>query len=461
MMLNKLKKIEGMEIKKFLDLLEEKGENKEIELQKARLIPSAKQSELALTSVFLSALRLVKEFRQMFLNEIGISNKSGEFFYFVEVNFKKCGNKCTKPDGMLLQVKSGKIKNAVIFEVKNGKDPIRAEQIEDYLKIAKDFNISKVVTISNQFVTIPTLSPVAAKPSKYVKLYHFSWTTLLTMGQILLYDNDTNIEDEDQIEILNEVLHYFKNERSGISGFTAMKKGWKEISSKLKTDCKISKDDKDVIDVVDSWQQEEKELALILSNNLGMFVKLKLSNQYKKSPENKFKDSIDFLIKEKKLVSVYQIEKAISDLKVEVDFSGKSVAMEIESDLPDAKTVKGQLGWIRKQYNRCKNTNTAEFEEIASDLSIKLNIKHSRGYVLNKWKEFDYLNVEVEKGKKINDFKIVYCKDLNKDFSSTRNFIKIIEKMIIDFYRIIVQNIEQPKQEPPKMKPKEDKQDVE
>ena len=49
----------------------------------------------------------------------------------------------------------------------------------------------------------------------------------MTKGQILLFKNETNIEDEDQVEIMSEVLHYLDAPKSGVNGYHKMKDGWK------------------------------------------------------------------------------------------------------------------------------------------------------------------------------------------------------------------------------------------
>ena len=59
----------------------------EINLQAARLIPFYKPGEeMSLTSIFLSALRLIKEFRENISKSINLS-RSGKMFVFTEVEF--------------------------------------------------------------------------------------------------------------------------------------------------------------------------------------------------------------------------------------------------------------------------------------------------------------------------------------------------------------------------------------
>jgi len=223
-----LQKIVGMKKSDF-DLLV--SEKKDIFLRPARLIPIYKPGdEMALTSIFLRSLCLIKEFKDLFFSEIKVS-KSGKLYTYTEVALKQYEG--IRIDGLLLEVKSDIIKDAVIFEMKNKSNEIDKAQIEKYIQLAKDLHIPKLVTISNQFVSKPTQSPISIKTPKNISLYHFSWSYLLTIAHVLLFENETNIADPDQIEIMKEVVAYLENSISGVCGFTKMKLGWKDVVDKI------------------------------------------------------------------------------------------------------------------------------------------------------------------------------------------------------------------------------------
>ena len=174
---------------------------------------------------------------------------------------------------MILIVRGGKIVDAVVIEVKNKSNELNPQQIIDYVKIAQAYKISKVLTISNQFVNFPTQSPINIRTPKSVSLYHLSWSYILTLAHILLIDNDTNIEDEDQVEIMREVVHYFEAPKSGVVGFNRMKQGWVEVSQKINAGASLKIKDNAVDETVSSWIEEERDMALKLSRELGLLVK--------------------------------------------------------------------------------------------------------------------------------------------------------------------------------------------
>ncbi|PCJ90013.1 MAG: hypothetical protein COA57_00230 [Flavobacteriales bacterium] len=163
----------------------------QIQIQHARLIPTLKTGdEMALTSIFLSILRLVKEYREGLFKELKLS-KGGKVFYYTEASFPEIHK--SRIDGLIVIVKSGVIKDAAFFEMKNKNNTVNKDQVEAYLDISKKLGVNKLVTVSNEFVADPSHSPVKVRVPKNISLYHFSWTYLLTRGQLLLFKNENNI----------------------------------------------------------------------------------------------------------------------------------------------------------------------------------------------------------------------------------------------------------------------------
>ena len=84
--------------------------------QEARLIPLLKTGdEGALTSIFLSSVKLIKEYREDIFKEIQIP-RNGKAYYLTEVEFRDIDEKFNgRFDGMIVVVVSKKIKDAVVF----------------------------------------------------------------------------------------------------------------------------------------------------------------------------------------------------------------------------------------------------------------------------------------------------------------------------------------------------------
>lgn len=109
---SKVTRIVGLKETTFKDLIA----NNQILCKEVRLIPALKTGdEGALTSIFLSALRLIKEFRVSVFKDIKMP-RSGRFYYLREVSVPELSKSIV--DGMIVCVKSGKVADAAIFEMK-------------------------------------------------------------------------------------------------------------------------------------------------------------------------------------------------------------------------------------------------------------------------------------------------------------------------------------------------------
>ena len=442
----KVTKIVGLKKSDFNELIR----NKEISLSKPRLIPIYKLGdEMALTSVLLSSFRLIKEFKGKVFSESKIQ-KGGSLYVYTEVAFKDYPD--SRIDGLLLVVKAGAIRDAAIIEVKNGKGFLDKGQIERYLKIAKQYSIPKFLTISNQFVSDSTQSPVVVKGVRGVDMYHFSWSYLLTIAHVLLFNNDTNIEDEDQVEIMREVVHYLENDKSGVFGLNQMNSGWVEVVGKINTGATLKPTDKIVYEAAQSWQQEERDLTLILSRELGVLVHSGIS-RYKGKLEERLKSDCKEISSNKQLESILRVKGAASEIRIQAMFEKRTLEMTASLSPPENMTYKGQLGWIKRQFGMCSKKEQKVFDALSSELFLDVLIKNSS--VSERFSLFDFDKAaDVLKGREIREFRVVYHKDLNKRFSSPRKFVEVIEAMLKDYYRGIVQHLTRWEPASPKMEDK-------
>jgi hypothetical protein len=424
-------KIKDLEKSKFDEFIKKGG----INLKEAHLIPIIKPGdEMALTSVILSSIRLIKEFRRMIFTDTKIS-KGGHIFVYNEIGFSQFPN--SRVDGLLLTVKGGTIKDAAIFEMKNGTNDLDQAQIERYLKIAKAYNIPKLITVSNQFVSDPTQSPVNIKSSKQVQLYHFSWSYLLTLAHILLFDNELNITDKNQVETMREVVSYLENDKSGVCGFNLMKPGWKEVVEKIKFGTPLKLSDPDLHDTVVSWQQEEKDLALILSRKIGVFVDSGES-KHRGNLKARIDDDKRKLIDKSLLTSNLRVKGAVSDIKIEALFGKGIIEMSVTLKAPQDKKLKGQLSWIKHQLDNCKKKNKEKFQIIHNEILIEIILKNTNKTEKVDIDTLDDIYDEI-KDKEVKEFRVSNIKDLGKKFSSCRKFVETIETMLINYYSSIIQ----------------------
>jgi len=427
-------KLTGLTVPAFESFL---ANGKELNLRPARLIPFYKPGdEMALTSILLSALRLVKEFRNQVFQTISLS-RSNHILIYTEAEFLLFDKK--RVDGLILVIHGNKIIDAVLIEVKNKNVELNADQIQSYVNIAKEYGIPKLLTISNQFVSFPTQSPLNVRTPKYVSTYHLSWSFLLTIAHILLAENDNNIADEDQVEIMHEVVEYFESGYSGILGFTQMKPGWVELTQKANAGTSFKLSDSFVEETVSSWLQEERDMTLILSRELGLLVHSGY-RKFKNDLSARIKYEKKELISKRQLESMLQIDGAASPLQIRACFDRKNIEMFSSLTPPQDKKTRGQISWIRNQLHRAEKKDQKLFSILAPDLLIEIHLKFVKHPIRLHVDELD-VAVESIGAHEIKGFSILYLKCLGRKFESRKGVVVIIEKMLIDYYQGILQHL--------------------
>ena len=424
----KLSKLIGLKEADFISFIN----SNQITFSNARLIPLLKTGdEMALTSIFLSSLKLIKEFRNTVFKELKIP-RSGKFYYLTEVRFPELSK--NRIDGLIVVIKSGKVSDATIFEMKKESNPIDEKQMKEYISLALNLKIPRIVTISNQYVSDPSDSPLDMKVSKKISMYHFSWTYLLTLGRILLFKNDFNINDEDQVEIMREVLYYFESEKSGIQGYSKMAPEWKILTENILAHKHLKEKDPIIHKAILSWYQEEKDMALKLSRELGVFVKTKSKTK------DSLKSDIKYVIAKKAIKSKIQVKDAVSDIIIEADFEKKNVKLAVDINCPETGTNTSKINWIIKQIIAGKKKSPLSFDEIFSKTYLSANIKYSRHLVTEELSNHDKLK-QIPKSEEIKSFKLYIVDDFGRQFISQKGFITRIEKLLINFYDAYVQHL--------------------
>jgi len=438
--MKKLSKLIGLSKSEFDEVVKQKGNDSQITLRPARLIPALKTGdEMALTSVFLSTIKLVKEFRDILFRELKLS-RNGKAYYYTEVCFPKI-DKC-RIDGLIIITKKNIISEAIFIEVKSKKDDINKDQIEKYIKIAKQLKVNSLLTVSNEFVSNPEQSPLKLKTGKF-NLFHFSWSHIITQGHILLFDNDNDIEDVDQVEIMKEALCYIEHPLAGANGFVSMK-GWKNLSNDIRAKVPLNRNDEELESAINSWYQEEADIALILSRNLGILAKTPLRNEASLK-----KDKVK-LIKDFSLSGQVSVKDAVSDIKILVDFERRSVSLKNSISPPKNIGTVARISWIKKQIENCKKSEKSIFEKLNDKVWIEADIKFARENLKVNFNNIEEL-YELSKGKEIQQFYVSVMDGFGTKFPQEKNFVILFEQLVLNYYEGIVQNLKNWNKPSPKL----------
>ncbi|NOQ55797.1 MAG: hypothetical protein GQ477_03235 [Nanohaloarchaea archaeon] len=452
-----LKKIVGLNKTEFDNFINPNMPNYEtLQVQSVKLIPIEKLGdEQALTSVFLASLKLVDEFREKLLNEIKFKGKNkNNIFLYREAAFNSSGGlENSRVDGLIIYVSKGIIVDAAFFEMKNKSDKLTELQINKYIEIAKKYNVPKIVTISNEFVTSPTQSPIKnIKLTKRVDLFHFSWTYILTEANLLLFKdqgNNKRIKDEDQVAIMQEVVSYFEHNKSGIMDFSQMNDGWITICKEIKQSKKIRKTDSNIREAILSWIQEEKNMMLKLSSELGVLVTLG-NSKFKNNIQDRINRDVEMLCAKQELISNLKIKNVVSDIHITLNLHSNNVQMFVSVKTNPHNSIRANFTDIRKQIKKCDSDNE-RFEKLINHLSVKTIIRgNSRNVSINFNELTENSYKTIDKTQNINEFRIIFNKTL--PFEKSKVFIKLIEEMLFDFYKFVVLHLKNPQIKAPKPK---------
>ena len=418
----------------------------------ARLLPVASDTskEARAASILLATMAAVKPFQDVLLESLGLKvGKRSTVISYTEVVFQKAQETGCRPDGLLV-LESGRGKRwSALIEAKVGKADLQPEQIERYLGLAKKEGVDAVITLSNQFATVPTHSPikVAKNSSKGVNLYHWSWVYVWTQAKLLLTE-DVFSNDAERY-ILTEMVRYFGHPSIGVSRFDRMNSDWKDLVSKVQASAVIMKNDPALETSVSSWHQEVRDLALLMSRKLNTTVRAHLSRSHRDSPETRMKDDCEKLIKEQKLHARLDIPDAAAPLEVVADLVRRSICVYMTLSAPkDKKKTPARVNWLIKQLKNAKADNLyirANWPGRAASTQAPLALLRD-----------NVTNIEGDNKALVpSSFEIMLVHDMAGKFSGVKTFIEQLEEAVPWFYKNAGQHLRAYVAPPPKLRPKQ------
>lgn len=317
----------------------------------ARLIPVAgirgqEEQEIRAASSLLAVMGAVDEFGRGLLREVGAP--AGRITTFTEVPLEDSDGKRLRPDGVIA-VERGKTSWRCLVEVKTGNAPLQAEQVSNYLDLAREHCFDAVLTISNQISAGPKDVPVTVDRRKLrsVDLRHISWWRILT--EAVMQHQHRGIKDPDQAWILGELIAYLEHDKSGAIGFEDMGQSWVRVRDSAR-DGTIRATDAGVKDVVDRWEQFIEYLCLGLSQDLGVQV---ASAQSKAKDGDRWTQSLlATLDAEGKLGGSFRVPDAVGPIEVEADLRSRQTRTSVKVNAPKEGRPLTRVNWILRQLGK-------------------------------------------------------------------------------------------------------------
>lgn len=393
----------------------------------ARLFSSLKLSnkELIATSSILAVFRLVPELLSDLIRDTGMRiNDKTILNTFTEVNVTNPqGDKKDRPDGFIY-IKKRNIWTALV-EVKVGNSVLNIEQVTRYVEDARANDIDAVITISNEFTPRVDQSPIAIPKRllKKVKLYHLSWRLVLSTAMLLKHQ--VNINDREKSFVIDEFIKFLRDDSVGNKSYTMMPPSWTDVAKEASMGAKLKSSDAKVMEVSNALVEEFSEIALILTDHLGVECLAKLPRAMH-TDKHLWQNYITKTICENKpAICKYDIPDAANVLTVEIDLSRSSFAIGMEVNAPgDIVTVAGKINWLTRQL---KNNDA----------------KNSLVKIRRKSRDPDFVDMQIFTSKEfrqipstgvIISFTPMMQLHSSKVFNSRKNFIVELESMILKFY---------------------------
>lgn len=406
----------------------------------ARLIPvpsgGRDSRETASTSALLATMMAVSEFSQAMTDLVGIRlGSTAKLHCYTEVVIKTpSGPSKLRPDG-LIHVSTGKINRYFLVEAKTGTNELQPQQVEEYMHLAKQVGMEGVITISNQYMPLPTLHPVQIATSKYrnVSLHHWSWTLILT--EALIASKHKGVKDPDQAYILSELIRFLEHPTTRVKQTPSMGPRWTEATRAAFQGHPLHAGTPHVEALVSAWYQSLRFLTLEMSAQLGRPVTIATSRRDKLDPGERMKTDAAVLCLDRRIVSEIEVPDAASRLRLICDFRRRALEASMWLKAPtDKKRVGAHRTWIRNQLARCEDPNLRI--EAAWPGRAPATTESLAGL------RSEYSKLLPDKaGHLPTAFEIVRLLDLGDRMSQTTKFPEYCAEFVWSFYRDVGQHL--------------------
>lgn len=417
--------------------------------ERARLMPVVADTskEVRATSVLLATMEGVPAFAKALLSSVGQSFGSrSRLTGFCEVVFREAKDSQLKgrPDGMLIHERGGRTLWSALVESKVGRSQIVEEQLVRYVALAKSQGINAVVTISNEFVALPSHHPVRVPKTllRNVDAFHWSWMHVLTEALLLL--NSDDFENPSQRFILQEMVRYFSHPSIGISTHDRMNSEWRELVTSVQAGMTLSKTSDVVRNSVGAWHQESRDLALLMTRKLGRSVDLRLTRSHQKDAATRLKDDIGSLVKSHKLTCAFAVPDAASPVDLVCDIDRRSVTVSMNIQAPsDRQRASSRLNWLLRQIAKADS----------SDIHVRMNwpgrAPPTQSTLENARADASCL---IPEGPMLPaSFDLMLIRDLAGKFAGSKTFLEEVEAALPYFYEQVGQYLREYVPNPPRV----------
>lgn len=405
------------------------------------------EQETRATSTLLAVMPVIPAFARELLEDF--QAPKGQVSTFTEVRLKDGSGKTHIPDGAIV-VERGGTRWTCLVEVKTGRAALESSQVERYLEMAREHKFDALLTISNQIRSEATSLPYDVDKRKVGKLEvrHISWWRILT--EAIVQHRFRGVSDPEQAWILNELIRYLDDPRSGAGGFEGMGDQWVTVRDGARHGTLRASDDGARV-IAARWEQLVEYLCLHLSQELGVDVKhLKPRG---KSARDRVGDATKELATDGVLSRSLKVPEAVGPIAISADLRARLVTTSVELTAPkDPKRPRSKVSWVLRQL-----------KDAADDLRIDVRFASTRQttseLLVDCREDPDRLLLSEDPKRDPRAFMLARSLPMGKKGGLDRgSFAAEIRKQVTDFYRELVQDLRPPRPKAPQLPGNEEAQ---
>jgi hypothetical protein len=299
-----------------------------------------------------------------------------------------------------------------------------------------------VLSISNQYVTSSSEYPIDVDRRKLrkVALHHWSWIDVLT--EAVVQKEHRGVSDPDQAYILNELIRYLSDSRSGAVALDSMGPSWTKVRDGAREHT-LRKGDADVEAVAARWDDLIRYLGLELTKELGRDVKQFLAKE-ERTPSARQSALRDSLSSDGQLHAALQIPNVAGLLEVLADLRSRQISISTRIDAPKEDRSRGRVSWLLRQLQSAPDglKIEARVARMSNTLAASLSDARQTPEVLYP-----------EAGREIREFALSLTRNMGlKRDASKGSFIESVISTTTEFYANVLQNLRAWKAPPPKLR---------
>ena len=250
----------------------------------------------------------------------------------------------------------------------------------------------------------------------------------------MILEDKEDISSE-QAYILEEMVDYFKHQKSGVKRFEQMNKEWQRLVDGIISRKKFSKSSSEIENTISSWHQEERDICLLLSRGIKKHVDIVLPSKYKNNPELRFREACDSLVASHELRSRFRVPDAASDIEVKANLKGRTISCSMKLKAPgDKKQARASINWLLKQLQSAEDRNVRI-------LAMWPGKTPSSNEPLSEVRANPKCLDIGRSGATPTSFEVRMTKDLLGRFSKPRIFIQDLEEFVPEFYEQIGEHL--------------------